>query len=86
MEISKTGGIQRTLYFSLAMQTTPSSLTLCNARALQNAINKCNNPNGSGITEACSFLTVTNATFADKCKLAATVDETIDGQLTRLPG
>jgi hypothetical protein len=57
--------------------------------ALQNAIDKCDNPSdqtGSGITEACSFLTVTNATFADKCKLAPTVDETIDGQLTKLPG
>ena len=59
------------------------------ARALQNAIDKCNNPNdqtGSGITEACSFLTVSNTTLADECKIAPTVDEIVDGQLTKLPG
>ncbi|KDR70134.1 hypothetical protein GALMADRAFT_887752 [Galerina marginata CBS 339.88] len=57
--------------------------------ALQSAIDKCNNPNdptGTGITEACSFLTVGNATLADQCKLSPQVDETIDGQLEKLPG
>ncbi|KAF8178495.1 hypothetical protein BJ912DRAFT_665000 [Pholiota molesta] len=57
--------------------------------ALQNAIDKCNNPNdptGSGITEACSFLTVVNATLAAECQIPPTVNETIDGQLDRLPG
>ncbi|KIM43436.1 hypothetical protein M413DRAFT_381186 [Hebeloma cylindrosporum] len=57
--------------------------------ALQNAIDKCNNPNdptGSGITEACSFLTVTSVGQADKCRLAPVVNEVIDGSLKKLPG
>ncbi|PPQ69884.1 hypothetical protein CVT25_005589 [Psilocybe cyanescens] len=58
--------------------------------ALQNAIDKCNNPNdptGTGITEACSFLTVqSNATLAGECKITPQVNETIDGVLDRLPG
>ncbi|KAF9552842.1 hypothetical protein CPC08DRAFT_767996 [Agrocybe pediades] len=57
--------------------------------ALQNAIDKCNNPSdptGSGITEACSFLTVSNATAASQCKISPQVDEVIDGQMGKLPG
>ncbi|PPQ96696.1 hypothetical protein CVT26_010248 [Gymnopilus dilepis] len=58
-------------------------------QVLQNAIDKCNNPNdqtAQGVTEACSFLTVTNATTAGECKIAPTVSETIDGLLDKLPG
>lgn len=61
---------------------------LC-ARALQNAIDHCNNPNdatGSGNTSACNFLNVTLATTANLCKTNATVDEVIDGRLIKLPG
>ncbi|KAF8154801.1 hypothetical protein B0H34DRAFT_661187 [Crassisporium funariophilum] len=57
--------------------------------ALQNAIDKCNNPNdptGSGITETCPFLTVAQAATADKCKVNAMVNEVVDGQLSKLPG
>ncbi|KAF8811252.1 hypothetical protein BYT27DRAFT_7184648 [Phlegmacium glaucopus] len=57
--------------------------------ALQNAIDKCNNPNdptGSGITEACPFLKVLAASSANLCKINTTVDEVIDGQLKKLPG
>ncbi|KAJ7680105.1 hypothetical protein B0H17DRAFT_1206094 [Mycena rosella] len=55
--------------------------------ALQNAIDNCNNPNdptGSGITEACSFLTVKTADLSNTCKIKAI--ETIGGQLAKLPG
>ncbi|KAG9120365.1 hypothetical protein FRC07_004171 [Ceratobasidium sp. 392] len=57
--------------------------------ALQNAIDKCNNPNdqtNNGVTEACSFLTVAPATQQNKCKIAPVVKETIDGKLAKLPG
>ncbi|KAJ7718666.1 hypothetical protein B0H16DRAFT_1678161 [Mycena metata] len=57
--------------------------------ALQNAIDQCNNPNdqtGSGVTEACKFLTVNTADFANKCKIAPVVNEAINGTLTKLPG
>ncbi|KAG8758416.1 hypothetical protein FRC12_010016, partial [Ceratobasidium sp. 428] len=57
--------------------------------ALQNAIDKCNNPNdqtNNGVTEACSFLTVAPAATQNKCKIAAEVKETIDGKLAKLPG
>ena len=75
-------------FFSVTLHLTPFILNF-DTRTLQNAIDKCNNPNdqtGSGITEACSFLTVANTTLADGCKILPTVDETIDGQLTKLPG
>jgi hypothetical protein len=58
-------------------------------KAMQNAIDKCNNPNdqtGQGVTEACSFLTVRTLSTADKCKATPTVNEAIDGQLDKLPG
>ncbi|KAF8895538.1 hypothetical protein BD779DRAFT_1434109 [Infundibulicybe gibba] len=57
--------------------------------ALQNAINRCDNPNdetGSGKTEACSFLTVVQASVANTCKISPVVNEVIDGKLQRLPG
>ncbi|KAK7055313.1 WSC domain protein [Favolaschia claudopus] len=57
--------------------------------ALQNAIDKCNNPNdetGSGKTEACSFLTVKSAASSNTCKINAVVKETINGTLSELPG
>ncbi|KAG8723738.1 hypothetical protein FRC09_001945 [Ceratobasidium sp. 395] len=60
-----------------------------NTTALQNAIDKCNNPNdqtGTGITEACPFLTVAPAATQNKCKIASEVKESIDGQLAKLPG
>ncbi|KAG6851733.1 hypothetical protein C0991_006622, partial [Blastosporella zonata] len=57
--------------------------------ALQNAIDKCNNPNdqtGSGVTEACPYLTVVQASVADQCEIAPVVKEQIDGTLNKLPG
>ncbi|KAJ6492538.1 hypothetical protein C8R47DRAFT_432028 [Mycena vitilis] len=57
--------------------------------ALQNAIDHCNNPDdstGSGITEACHFLNVTSAAFANQCKIAPTTKEVVNGTLTKLPG
>ncbi|KJA22476.1 hypothetical protein HYPSUDRAFT_40849 [Hypholoma sublateritium FD-334 SS-4] len=57
--------------------------------ALQNAIDQCNNPNnptGSGVTEACSFLTVVNATLAGECQIPPTVNEIVNGNMTSLPG
>jgi len=57
--------------------------------SLQNAIDKCNNGSdktGYGVTEACSFFTITNSTIADQCKQPPGVDEKIDGQLQQLPG
>ncbi|TFK45567.1 hypothetical protein OE88DRAFT_1113852 [Heliocybe sulcata] len=57
--------------------------------ALQNAIDHCNNPNdqtGSGITEACSYLTVTSAAVANACKITPIVNEQVNGTLTKLPG
>ncbi|KAG9084864.1 hypothetical protein FS749_004891 [Ceratobasidium sp. UAMH 11750] len=57
--------------------------------ALQNAIDKCNNPNdqtGNGNTAACPYLTVAPAASQNKCKIASEVKGIIDGQLTRLPG
>ncbi|QRW06356.1 WSC domain protein [Ceratobasidium sp. AG-Ba] len=57
--------------------------------ALQNAIDKCNNPNddtGNGVTEACQYLTVIPASTANQCKIPAEVKETINGKLAKLPG
>ncbi|KAH7929788.1 hypothetical protein BV22DRAFT_1001996 [Leucogyrophana mollusca] len=58
--------------------------------ALQNAIDHCNNPNdqtGSGVTEACSYLTVQSATTANACKIDPIVNEPVGGQvLSKLPG
>ncbi|KAK7042128.1 WSC domain protein [Favolaschia claudopus] len=57
--------------------------------ALQNAIDKCNNPNdqtGNGVAEACSFLTVKSAASSNQCKINPVVKETIDGKLSALPG
>ncbi|KAJ7888185.1 hypothetical protein B0H14DRAFT_3718198 [Mycena olivaceomarginata] len=57
--------------------------------ALQNAIDNCNNPNddtGSGVTEACRFLTVKSAALANTCKIAPIVKEVINGTLAKLPG
>ncbi|KAG8704597.1 hypothetical protein FRC09_003442, partial [Ceratobasidium sp. 395] len=57
--------------------------------ALQNAIDKCNNPNdqtGTGNTAACPFLTVAPAATQNKCKIAPEVKEATDGQLAKLPG
>lgn len=57
--------------------------------ALQNAIDKCNNPNdptGSGNTEACSYLTVQSAAVANTCKISPIVQEEIQGPLAKLPG
>ncbi|KAG5724570.1 hypothetical protein E4T56_gene19828 [Termitomyces sp. T112] len=57
--------------------------------ALQNAINKCNNPNdqtGQGVTEACSYLTVVDADVANQCKISPAINEQTDGVLSRLPG
>ncbi|TFK68050.1 hypothetical protein BDN72DRAFT_888685 [Pluteus cervinus] len=57
--------------------------------ALQNAIDQCNNasnPTGSGVTEACSFLTVVNASVASTCNITAVVDEPTETNLTNLPG
>jgi hypothetical protein len=59
------------------------------ARSLQNAIDKCNNGNdqtGSGVTEACPFLTVFSANAANECKQDPAVNEKIDGPLGELPG
>jgi len=58
-------------------------------QALQNSIDKCNNGNdqtGNGITDACAYLTLANATVANQCKQPPAVDEKIDGQLQYLPG
>jgi len=58
-------------------------------QALQSAIDKCNNADdqtGYGITSACSYLTVANATMANQCKQPPAVDEKVDGQLQYLPG
>ncbi|KAF8908199.1 hypothetical protein CPB84DRAFT_1843653 [Gymnopilus junonius] len=44
------------------------------------------NPTGQGVTEACSFLNVTNSTLAGECKISPVVNETIDGLLDKLPG
>ncbi|EGN96084.1 hypothetical protein SERLA73DRAFT_59220 [Serpula lacrymans var. lacrymans S7.3] len=58
--------------------------------ALQNAIDNCNNPNdqtGSGVTEACSYLTVQSASIAGACKVSPVVNEPINGApLAKLPG
>ncbi|PPQ69349.1 hypothetical protein CVT24_001644 [Panaeolus cyanescens] len=57
--------------------------------ALQNAIDKCNNPSdatGQGDTSACQFLTVLPADNGKQCKIDATVTEPITGVLDRLPG
>jgi len=58
--------------------------------ALQNAIDKCNNPNdqtGQGVTEACSFLNVIPAATANTCKIASTFTENVGGaNMTALPG
>ncbi|KAF9458555.1 hypothetical protein BDZ94DRAFT_1270336 [Collybia nuda] len=57
--------------------------------ALQNAINYCDNPNdqtGSGVTEACRYLTVTSASVANQCKIPPVINEAINGTLARLPG
>ncbi|KAK7059758.1 WSC domain protein [Favolaschia claudopus] len=57
--------------------------------ALQNAIDKCNNPNdqtGNGVAEACPFLTVKSAASSNACKISALVKETVDGTLSALPG
>ncbi|KAJ7866396.1 hypothetical protein B0H14DRAFT_2504330 [Mycena olivaceomarginata] len=57
--------------------------------ALQNAIDNCNNPNddtGSGVAEACRFLTVKSAALANTCKIAPIVKEVINGTLAKLPG
>ncbi|GLB38516.1 putative protein with domain of unknown function (DUF1996) [Lyophyllum shimeji] len=57
--------------------------------ALQNAIDKCNNPNdqtNNGVTEACSYLTVQQASVADTCRTNPVVNEPIDGTLSKLPG
>jgi hypothetical protein len=58
-------------------------------QALQNAIDKCNNGDdqtGYGITSACSYFTLANATIANQCKQPPPVDEKVDGQLQYLPG
>ncbi|KAF9043060.1 hypothetical protein BJ165DRAFT_219234 [Panaeolus papilionaceus] len=60
-----------------------------NVEALQNAIDKCNNPNdptGQGDTSACQFLTVLPADNGHQCKINSTVNEPITGELDRLPG
>ncbi|KAL1745622.1 hypothetical protein HDZ31DRAFT_62935 [Schizophyllum fasciatum] len=60
--------------------------------ALQSAIDECDNPNddtGNGSTEACKFLTVQDASTADKCKIQPVVDEVVGGsgvKLDKLPG
>lgn len=57
--------------------------------ALQNAIDKCNNPADQtwyGVTEACQYLTVAPAATANLCKLAPEVNEAINGTLAKLPG
>ncbi|KAF5382534.1 hypothetical protein D9615_002802 [Tricholomella constricta] len=57
--------------------------------ALQNAIDKCDNPNdqtGNGVTEACSYLTVLQASVGDQCRISPVINEPIDGTLARLPG
>jgi len=57
--------------------------------ALQNAIDQCNNPNdqtGQGVTEACSFLTVTPAATANLCKIAPAFTEQVTGTMAALPG
>ncbi|KAG6832002.1 hypothetical protein H0H92_006037 [Tricholoma furcatifolium] len=57
--------------------------------AFQNSIDYCNNPNdatGSGVTEACPYLTVVDASVADQCSIAPVVVEQIDGVLEKLPG
>lgn len=60
--------------------------------ALQNAIDDCNNPNDEtwdGVTEACSYLTVQDASVASTCKAQVVVEETVGGDgviLDRLPG
>jgi len=57
--------------------------------ALQNAIDKCNNPNdatGQGDTAACTYLTVIDASVANECKLSPAFSEQTGGNLTYLPG
>jgi hypothetical protein len=57
--------------------------------ALQNAIDKCNNPNdatGQGDTAACTYLTVIDASVANECKVSPIFGEQTGGNLTYLPG
>jgi hypothetical protein len=57
--------------------------------ALQNAIDKCDNPNdatGDGKTEACQYLNVRQASIANQCKIKPITNEVITGNLTKLPG
>jgi hypothetical protein len=46
--------------------------------ALQNAIDKCNDPNNSGqaagVASACPYLTVTTAASANTCKISPIVN------------
>jgi hypothetical protein len=72
---------------------------------LQNALDKCNSPNdqtGSGVTAACSYLTLVDASVATACKIKPIVNvrrvrengfdtymsaqEVVAGNLTKLPG
>lgn len=45
-----------------------------------------NRPRMAGVTEACPYLTVLPVATGNACKIAATVNEQIDGTLSRLPG
>jgi len=57
--------------------------------ALQNAIDQCNNSNdetGSGVTEACEYLTVIDASVAGTCKTTPVFSEQVGGALDALPG
>ncbi|KAJ7159311.1 hypothetical protein C8R43DRAFT_1124525 [Mycena crocata] len=57
--------------------------------SLQNAIDKCNNPNDAtkdGVTAACPFLNVIAANVATTCKAPAVVNEPISSALAKLPG
>lgn len=85
----KTDGTRRTSYFAPRTNVHLLTTQTHGCSALQNAIDQCNNPNnptGSGVTEACPFLTVVNATLAGECQTPPMVDEMVNGNMTSLPG
>uniref|UniRef100_A0A0W0FVT9 DUF1996 domain-containing protein n=1 Tax=Moniliophthora roreri TaxID=221103 RepID=A0A0W0FVT9_MONRR len=56
---------------------------------LQNAIDKCNNPNDdtiNGVADACSYFTMIPAAKALSCQLPPVVNEEVNGPFAKLPG
>ncbi|KAI3610099.1 wsc domain [Moniliophthora roreri] len=56
---------------------------------LQNAIDKCNNPNDdtiNGVADACSYFTMIPAANAASCQLPSVVNEEVKGPFAKLPG